>query len=71
MRPLLISDCDEVLLHMVKHFGVWLDERHDIDFAIQHGDFSTAMTRRDGGPPPSRDASSRSTRSTLAPVLAP
>ena len=55
MRPLLISDCDEVLLHMVKHFGVWLDERHDIDFAIQHGDFSTAMTRRDGGPPPSRE----------------
>ena len=55
MKPLLISDCDEVLLHMVKHFGVWLDERHDIDFTIQHGDFSTAMTRRDGSPPPSRE----------------
>jgi hypothetical protein len=54
MRPLLISDCDEVLLHMVKHFGVWLDERHDIDFTMQHGDFANAMTRRDGGPPPTR-----------------
>lgn len=55
MRPLLISDCDEVLLHMVKHFGRWLDETHAIDFTIQHGDFATAMTRRDGGPAPTRE----------------
>ena len=27
MKPLLISDCDEVLLHMVRHFGTWLGER--------------------------------------------
>ncbi len=52
MRPLLISDCDEVLLHMVRHFGRWLDETHDIDFAIPAKDFSTAMTRRDGTPAP-------------------
>ena len=25
-RPLLITDCDEVLLHMVAHFDAWLDE---------------------------------------------
>ena len=31
-RPLLICDCDEVLLHMVRHFGTWLRERHDIAF---------------------------------------
>ncbi len=55
MRPLLISDCDEVLLHMVKHFGRWLGDRHAIDFTMQHGDFSDAMTRRDGGPPPTRE----------------
>ncbi len=55
MKPLLISDCDEVLLHMVRHFGTWLGERHDIDFAMQHGDFSEAMTRRDGSPPPTRE----------------
>jgi hypothetical protein len=41
-RPLLITDCDEVLLHMVSHFGAWLDEAHAIDFAPH--DFS--MTRR-------------------------
>ena len=33
-RPLLITDCDEVLLHMVRHFGVWLRESHDIDFDV-------------------------------------
>ena len=49
MKPLLITDCDEVLLHMVRHFRTWLDEHHDIDFAIGAGDFATSMTRRDGG----------------------
>ena len=49
MRPLLISDCDEVLLHMVRHFGVWLREAHDITFDMAGGDFAKAMTRADGG----------------------
>jgi hypothetical protein len=48
-RPLLICDCDEVLLHMVRHFGTWLRERHDIHFAHESGDF-TAMTHLDGRP---------------------
>ena len=47
MRPLLITDCDEVLLHMVKHFRSWLDEHHQIDFAIGRGDFHQSMRRRD------------------------
>jgi hypothetical protein len=46
-RPLLICDCDEVLLHMVRHFGTWLRERHDIAFAHETGSF-TAMTYPDG-----------------------
>jgi hypothetical protein len=46
MKPLLITDCDEVLLHMVRHFGVWLDEAHDIDFTPNGGDFATSMRRR-------------------------
>ena len=46
-RPLLICDCDEVLLHMVRHFGTWLRERHDILFAHDSGSF-TAMTYSDG-----------------------
>ena len=54
MKGLLICDCDEVLLHMVRHFGVWLRETHDIDFAHESGDFS-AMTRRGGGPKPTQD----------------
>ena len=45
-RPLLITDCDEVLLHMVGPFGQWLGERHEIDFAMQHADFGNALTRR-------------------------
>jgi hypothetical protein len=48
-RPLLITDCDEVLLHMVSHFGDWLGETHAIDFAPIHGDFSYALKRREGG----------------------
>lgn len=55
MRPLLITDCDEVLLHMVKHFGVWLDEAHAIDFAPDGGDFANALSRRDGASPPTRE----------------
>ena len=46
-RPLLICDCDEVLLHMVRHFGTWLRERHDIVFAHETGSF-VAMTHADG-----------------------
>jgi hypothetical protein len=48
---LLICDCDEVLLHMVRHFGVWLREQHDIAFAPNGGDFSTSMRRADGSAP--------------------
>jgi hypothetical protein len=46
MKPLLITDCDEVLLHMVRHFGSWLDEAHAIDFTPNGGDFATSMRRR-------------------------
>lgn len=49
MKPLLITDCDEVLLHMVRHFGRWLDEVHDIDFLPNGGDFATSMKRRPDG----------------------
>lgn len=48
-RPLLITDCDEVLLHMVAHFQDWLGEAHAIDFAFETGDFTGALTHRDNG----------------------
>jgi hypothetical protein len=43
-RPLLITDCDEVLLHMVGHFAEWLEAEHKVRFAIETGRFSEAMT---------------------------
>lgn len=48
MKPLLICDCDEVLLHMVRHFSTWLDEAHDVDFDVANHDWANAMKRRDG-----------------------
>ena len=42
-RPWMISDCDEVLLHMVSHFDAWLGEAHGIRFAFETGEFSEAM----------------------------
>ena len=48
-RPLLITDCDEVLLHMVSHFDAWLDEAHNIDFAFERGDFGQSMTDKATG----------------------
>lgn len=34
MKPLLICDCDEVLLHMVRHFRTWLAEAHALELTI-------------------------------------
>ncbi|MDB5682414.1 MAG: hypothetical protein JWM38_823 [Sphingomonas bacterium] len=50
-RPLLITDCDEVLLHMLSHFSAWLDQAHEIDFWPVGGEFLNAMRRRDGSDP--------------------
>ena len=54
-RPLLISDCDEVLIHMVRHFGTWLGDAHDIDFSPTSWELAKNMRRRNGGEPPSRE----------------
>jgi hypothetical protein len=48
-RPLLISDCDEVLLHMVTHFRDWLADERGIDFAVELEDWGEALVRRDTG----------------------
>ena len=48
-RPLLITDCDEVLLHMVSHFEAWLGEAHGIDFNFESGTFGGAMTDKVSG----------------------
>lgn len=50
-RPLLITDCDEVLMHMVVPFGAWLADDHDIDFALEDATFANALKRRTCGTP--------------------
>lgn len=48
-RPLIISDCDEVLLHMVAPYRDFLDEAHGIDFVMDSNDFGKSMRYRDDG----------------------
>ncbi|RXZ64897.1 HAD family hydrolase [Pelagerythrobacter rhizovicinus] len=48
-RPLIISDCDEVLLHMVAHFRDWLGESEGVDFTIGSNSFAEAMRWRESG----------------------
>ena len=50
-RPLVISDCDEVVLRMVAHFRDWLGDMHDVEFNLIGNDFATAMRRRETGEP--------------------
>jgi hypothetical protein len=50
-RPLLITDCDEVLLHMLVHFGEWLDEAHGCDLRLDSPNFSEAIRDRATGAP--------------------
>ena len=47
-RPLLISDCDEVILHFVGHFAEWVEEAADLDFALDAPGFVGALRSRDG-----------------------
>ncbi|MEP5936947.1 MAG: HAD family hydrolase [Erythrobacter sp.] len=50
-RPLIISDCDEVLLYMVAHFKDWLEEGQGIRFQLEGNNFSTAMRWEETGQP--------------------
>jgi len=50
-KPLIISDCDEVLLHMVVPFGEWLNETQGVSFKLVGNDFSKAIRNRDTGEP--------------------
>lgn len=45
-RPLVVSDCDEVLLHMVRHFRDWLDHEHEVEFLLEGNPFVQSMKRR-------------------------
>ena len=52
-RPLVICDCDEVLLRMVGPFRDWLASEHEIDFTLKN-DFSDALHYRATGEPVER-----------------
>ena len=45
-RPLVITDCDEVLLHMLRPFSDWLGEEHGVDFPLDGNPFATPKFRR-------------------------
>ena len=48
-RPLVVCDCDEVLLHMVAPFRDWLAETQGVTFEMRSSSFADAMRRTDSG----------------------
>lgn len=48
-RPLIVTDCDEVLLHMVVPFRHWLDEAHGVHFDMRGQEFTDALRHKDSG----------------------
>lgn len=48
-KPLLISDCDEVLLYMVAPFRDWLAEGQGVTFKMEGNNFANAMRWTDSG----------------------
>ena len=48
-RPLVISDCDEVILYMVTHFKDWLEESQGIDFNLDGQNFGEALRWQESG----------------------
>ncbi|MFL6863376.1 MAG: HAD family hydrolase [Allosphingosinicella sp.] len=49
-RPLLVTDCDEVLLHMVAHFADWVGETHGMSFDLTAPGFREALRDAAGAP---------------------
>lgn len=54
-RPLVVTDCDEVLLHMVRHFRDWLGEAHGIEFALDGNPFDSMTRRGESAPLPDEE----------------
>jgi hypothetical protein len=49
-RPLLVTDCDEVLLHMIGHFAEWVGEAHGLAFDLSAPGFRDALKDAAGRP---------------------
>lgn len=50
-RPLIITDCDEVLMHMVVPFAEWVDAEHGVEFRMEDASFAGALKRKECGTP--------------------
>lgn len=50
-RPLIITDCDEVLMHMVVPFAQWVDDEHGVVFQMEDASFAGALKRKECGTP--------------------
>ncbi len=48
-RPLIISDCDEVLLHMVAPFKSWLETSQGVSFHLEGHNFAEALRWKESG----------------------
>ena len=48
-RPLIISDCDEVILYMITPFKAWLEESQGITFNLTGGNFGEALRWQESG----------------------
>ncbi len=48
-RPLVISDCDEVILHMIAPFRDWLAKSEGVDFDLSGSNFTEAMRWQESG----------------------
>jgi hypothetical protein len=49
-RPLLISDCDDVLLYFAPHFADWVREEHGLVFVLDQPGFAGALRDAKGEP---------------------
>jgi hypothetical protein len=47
-KPLLISDCDDVLLHFAPHFADWVAEAHGFNFSLDVPSFAGALRDEKG-----------------------
>lgn len=54
-RPLLVSDCDDVLLHMVPHFAEWIEEEHGCTFVLDEQGLGGAVRDKITGAPVPRE----------------
>jgi hypothetical protein len=51
MRPLLVTDCDEVLLNMIGHFAAWVEEAHGLHFRLDEAHWPDSLLLCPGGEP--------------------